>query len=182
MKIIQFTGDYSWRQENANESKLDLYIEYHFNFYSKTADYTLCKINNDSVKDFAIAHSQKVSETFNVPVYNRNSTNYIWLSSADKSTNQLLVPCVLIEPLFLSNPTHVQYLINGGVEKLANILVETLNEFYNEESIIGFSVGHKYQRSNPMERGSIAYGHPELTEADLADTILTIAKYKLENQ
>lgn len=188
-----FTGDYKWRQTRANNSNLDIYIEYHFNYYSNTTNYTLCKIANDtdttSLK-FAQTHAKLASDKFNVPVYSKEEDSeamdgvILCKRSGRNYFNISLIkaPAVILEPLFLSNPTHVNMILKqDGLQKLATVLVDSIVDTFPSGANVGFSVGHKYQRSNPMDRGALAVSSIEYTEADLSDTVLTLAKVALDN-
>lgn len=191
-KVSFFTGDYKWRQLFANESRIDLYVEHHFNFYSKQTNYTLVKVAQNcktEAFDFGKLYNSKVSSRLGVPLYDscRSDGGILRLKANSRDVFNLSLvtaPAVIVEPLFLSNNDHVDLLLNkGGVQTLADILTDSLREFFEDrESVhIGFSVGHKYQRTSPSDRGSVCLGKSEMTEADLSDTILTITKTQLEN-
>jgi len=192
-EVLFVTGDYKHRQVFANGLRLDLYIEYHFNYYSGATNYTLCKINKSNkqlAKDFARLHAKNVSEHFDIPLYhiddNPDAQNGVVVSSRPGRNNYnislLSAPAVILEPMFLSNPDHLRILFQeGGIEDLANILTSSIREVLPDSSRIGFSVGHKYQRANPMDRGAAAYSKSEFTEADLSEKVLLISYMQLKH-
>jgi hypothetical protein len=191
-KILFFTGDYKWRQLAANEASLDLYVEHHFNFFTKQTNYAVVKLHQTSgtrTSKFGNMYLEAVNRRLGVSIYDspRSDGGLLRLKNNSRDVFNLALlncPAVIVEPLFLSNHQHVELLTNqGGVQLLANILTDTIREFFCDvdEARIGFSVGHKYQRSAPMDRGAVCSGKSELTEADLSDTILTLSGTLLSN-
>lgn len=195
-EVLMFTGDYRSRQREAEAEEVDLYIEYYFNSYLANTNYTLAKIKNNGCKvskAFAATHTNLVSIEFGIPLYDPSSSKS---SKSGPSTpgvvetdntryvhtiNTLKVPCCILEPLFITNPSHVAELITKrGVERLAQILVRSIKTVFPKGATIGLSVGHKYQRCNPMARGGLLVNYPEYTEADVSDTILILTKAYLE--
>jgi hypothetical protein len=89
------------------------------------------------------------------------------------------MPAILLEPLFASNPQHVQWICSeSGQTRLAMILCESIQRFFQGGGLIGFSVGHKYKTSKPDDRGARVFGGD--SEADYAEVVLEKAKTLLE--
>lgn len=190
IRISFFTGDYKYRQLEANRANIDLYVEYHFNYYSRITNYTLTKVPSDPKSlslAFARQHGQLVHQYMGIPLYDKESSPadagiLVCKKNSQDAYNFSLIsaPAVLPQPLFLSNDAHVAIAITEqGTDLLAAILVETLRTVLPNGGHVGFSVGHKYQRSAPADRGSAAVCYPEFTEADIADTVLNKAAMSL---
>ena len=81
------------------------------------------------------------------------------------------MPALLLEPLFGSNPQHAEWIRSeSGQQRLAQILVESIQRFFPGGGLVGFSVGHKYKTSRPNDRGAAVAGGG--TEADFAELVL----------
>lgn len=198
-RITFFTGDSKARQYEANALDVDFYVEYHFNHYARTSSYTLVRVPvppKQKSLAFAKMHANLVHQVFDIPLYDKvmddpelnmagNHKGVLFCKRGSRDANSFMMadaPSVLIEPMFLSNPEHVDILLNAdGQRKLAHILAHSIRETFPERAHIGFSVGHKYQRGLPMDRGCCAVNHPEFTEADFADNIMREAAFMLEH-
>lgn len=89
------------------------------------------------------------------------------------------MPAILLEPLFASNPQHAEWIrSDAGQARLARILSESIQRFFQKGGVIGFSVGHKYKTSRPNAQGAAVYGGG--WEADYAEKVLEKAKVLLE--
>jgi hypothetical protein len=89
------------------------------------------------------------------------------------------MPAILLEPLFASNPQHAEWIRNqSGQARLARILSESIQRFFPNGGLIGFSVGHKYKTSAPNDRGAAVVGGG--SEADFAEQVLEKAQALLE--
>jgi hypothetical protein len=89
------------------------------------------------------------------------------------------MPAILLEPLFASNPQHADWIRSeAGQMRLAQVLSDSLQRFFQNGGLIGFSVGHKYKDSNPHDRGAPIHGGG--LEADYAEKVLEKTKLLLE--
>jgi len=89
------------------------------------------------------------------------------------------MPAILLEPLFVNNPQSAALIrTEQGQMRLAHILCESVQRFFQNGGLIGFSVGHKYKISRPNDRGADVVGGG--SEADYAETVLLKAKALLE--
>jgi hypothetical protein len=89
------------------------------------------------------------------------------------------MPAILLEPLFVSNPQQAEWVRSeAGQTRLAGILCDSIRRFFQDGGLIGFSVGHKYKRSSPNDRGAAVVGGG--WEADYAEQVLLKAKAMLE--
>ena len=61
---------------------------------------------------------------------------------------------------------------------MARILVESIQRFFPDGGLIAFSVGHKYKKSSPNDRGADLAGGG--SEADYAEKVLKKAAVMLE--
>jgi len=182
-----YYGDYYHRQDRANEDNAILYVEQRFNSFSKKSNYTLVKVSDKASErtiEFAKEYSARVSKGLGIPLYEKDISGVIVTRRGGRGDNSLRkakMPAVILEPLFVSNPEHVQLFWNGGREILADILANTIRDYFPEGGLIAFSVGHRYQRSKPFDQGAHCWGAPEFSEASLAEQVLWCAKFFLEH-
>ena len=178
-----YKGNYSWRQKQANRDRCDAYVEHHFNAASKTSNYSVVVTGYNASgksKKWGRWYANQVGQQFNVPVAGNSGILIGGFNGRGngnlKHTN---MPAILLEPLFVSNPTHAEWVRSeAGQDKLAKILVDSIIEFFPDGSKIGFSIGHKYKTSRPKDRGAAVYGGG--TEADYAEIVMEKAKVILE--
>ena len=185
MDVRFYYGDYSYRQMKATEDKVDFYLEHHFGSDLKG-------VGNDCVvlipkdgydvdisKSFAYGFAKRVAEVFKVNLI--NGSGVIEVTKGDRGSGSICrveSPAALIEPLFISNTRHTNLLLHGGTDQLAEIIVESLKLALCKikDPLVGFSVGHKYKRSAPYDRGAHMWGKPEYSEGDLAEMVLRKAE------
>jgi hypothetical protein len=179
-----YKGNYKWRQLQANRDRCAAYVEHHFNAASSSrAGYSVVVTGynaSDTSKKWGRWYANRVGQVFNVPVGGRGG---ILVGGYNGRGNGNLkhthMPAILLEPLFVSNPQHAQWVRSeDGQNKLANILANSIIEFFPNGSRIGFSVGHKYKSSRPSDRGAAVHGGG--TEADYAEIVMEKAKVILE--
>jgi len=179
-----YKGNYSWRQKQANRDKCNAYVEHHFNAASKTSNYAVVITGynaSETSKKWGRWYANQVGQQFSVPVA---GTGGVLVGGFNGRGNGNLkhtnMPAILLEPLFVSNPTHAEWVrSDAGQNKLAKILADSIIEFFPDGSKIGFSIGHKYKSSRPKDRGAAVYGGG--TEADYAEIVMEKAKVILEN-
>ena len=180
-----YKGNYKWRQQQANRDKCTAYVEHHFNASTNlTVGYSVVVtgyLASETSKNWGKWYANKIGQEFGVSVGGRSG---ILVGGYNGRGNGNLkytrMPAILLEPLFVSNPQHADWVRNSdGQDKLAKILADSITEFFPDGSRIGFSVGHKYKTSRPTDRGAAVYGGG--TEADYAELVMEKAKYLLEN-
>lgn len=89
------------------------------------------------------------------------------------------MPAILLEPLFVSNPQQAEWIkSDSGQTKLAKILCESIQRFFQSGGLIGFSVGHKNKSSKPYDKGAAVFGGG--WEEDYAEAVLVKANTMLE--
>ena len=185
MRVKFYFGDYVYRQSKASEDGVNFYVEHHFGSDLKGIGNTcLVLIPEDNpyadlCKSFAYEYVRLVEERLKIPPH--NDTGVMRIKSTDRGGSSICrveAPAALVEPLYISNLRHCKKLMNGGIQALAEILAECLKTTLCkvEDPLIGFSVGHKYKRSAPYDRGAHMWGKPEFSEADLSEMILWEAK------
>jgi len=186
MYQIQFVkGDYSYRQYLANLQKCDSYVEHHFNSSKKKqAKYCLGFVGSNASQksqDLAAYYAQKIHETFGVPKGGRNGVMQAHKGGrGDGNLVHTDMCAILLEPLFGSNPQHAKIIKSEqGQEQLAKALVDTIVHFFPKGAKIAFSVGHKYKKSKPFDRGAKLWGGGY--EADYAELVLNKAADMLRN-
>ncbi|MDM8569493.1 N-acetylmuramoyl-L-alanine amidase, partial [Thiotrichales bacterium HSG1] len=126
-------------------------------------------------------YANHIGQEFRVPVAGRGGIAIGGFNGRGngnvKYTN---MPAVLLEPLFVSNPSHAKIVRSEeGQDKLAKVLADSIVEFFPKGGKIAFSVGHKYKTSRPRDRGAAVSGGG--TEAEYAEIVLEKAKHLLEN-
>lgn len=189
-KIKFYEGDYRQRQKQANKDGCDGYVEHHFNASTrKKADYTVVITGyyaGSKTKKWARTYARYIAKTFNTKL---GGDTGLQVGGYDgRGTGSLrhtYMPAILLEPLFCSNPKQAAIIKSGkGQDKLAQCLVRSIKTIFpppRHKGIIkiGFSVGHKYKKSRPKDRGATVYGGG--MEADYTEIVLKKAKVLLEN-
>jgi len=170
---VLYRGDYSQRQKQANSNNAICYVEQHFNSFSNPdANYAMAvtTINQPSKsKSWGAWYAQRVSEEFGIPsngikVAKRGDRGYGNLCYAT-------MPAILVEPFFISNEKGAQWAHSESQRnKLAEILSESIREFFPGGGLVVFSVGHMYKTSSPSDRGASCLGGG--TEAEFAELVL----------
>lgn len=188
-QVIFYKGDYKDRQEQANRDDCDLYVEQHLNSVTDpTIDYACVitrKVPNTTEEALAKTYCEMIHNTFGNQCQGVIKGGFNGRGSRNIST--CTMPSLLLEPLFISNRQHVDWLMNGlGIPLLAVCLADTIKTYY-KSGTIGFSVGHKYKTSNPDDRGAkvpesylIPYLNTSIYESDICESILLKAKNILE--
>jgi len=183
-KVNFYMGDYGDRQRQANEDKCVAYVEHHFNSSSSpAANYTVVITGanaSQTSRNWGRWYAAAVSREFNIPI---GGDQGIVVGGYDGRGDFNLrfteMPAILLEPLFASNPQHAVWIAGEeGQGRLAQILCDSIQRFFQKGGLIGFSVGHKYKSSNPNDRGAAVLGAG--SEADYAETVLEKAKALLE--
>ena len=179
-----YKGDYPERQRQANADKCVAYVEHHFNSSeSPAASYAVAITGanaSQTSRNWGRWYAQAVAREFGVPVGGEQG---IVVGGYDGRGDYNLrftdMPAILLEPLFASNPQHAGILRSDeGQTRLATILCDSIQRFFQNGGRIGFSVGHKYKTSRPNDRGAPVAGGG--WEADFAEAVLLKAKAQLE--
>lgn len=169
-----YKGDYTARQQQANADGAVCYFEQHFNSVEDPkAGYMMALITDtasEKTKKWAMLYTSILKTAFDVPC-----KGTIVIKKSDRGYGNLsgtTMPAILAEPLFVSNPAHVSMLLDGGIEKLAKAIKQSVQLHFPEGGLIGFSVGHLYKKSRPNDTGAAVAGHPELSEGELARQVI----------
>lgn len=180
-RVKFYRGDYKTRQEAANRDGAVAYVEHHFNAGPPSANYSMTIIgSNGSMKsqEWGLDYTKRVSEAFKTRDFGVIAGGFE--GRGDGSLKYTWMPAILVEPLFASNPEHAAIIRSDeGQTKLAELLVESIKTQFPEGGLIAFSVGHKYKRSRPADRGAEVVGGG--MEADFAEVVLQKAALLLEN-
>jgi hypothetical protein len=183
-KVKFYKGDYFDRQDQANKDKCAAYVEHHFNSSSNPgAGYSVVITGSNASqtsKNWGRWYAAAVAREFDIPVSgDRGIVVGGYGGRGDYNLKFTDMPAILLEPLFASNPQHVQWICSeSGQTRLAMILCESIQRFFQGGGLIGFSVGHKYKTSKPDDRGARVFGGD--SEADYAEVVLEKAKTLLE--
>lgn len=175
-QVIFYKGDYSERQRAANKDRCNLYIEHHFNSSAnRDANYCVTIVGSNASrmsKEFGKAYSKRISLTFNCPIGGNDGIMVGGFGGRGDGNIRLTnMPAALLEPMFCSNPEQAETIRSSeGQDRLAKVLADTIMDFFPSGATIGFSIGHKYKRSNPNDRGAPVHGGG--TEADCAEKVL----------
>lgn len=171
-----YQGDYFERQQAANADQAVAYVEHHFNSSaSPAAGYAVVVVGSNASntsRNWGRWYARAVAEQFGNRVGGDGGILVGgWDGRGDGNVKHTRMPAVLLEPLFASNPQQADAIrSDAGQAALARILAESLRRFFPDGGLVAFSVGHKYKRSSPNDRGAALAGGG--TEADHAEKVL----------
>lgn len=183
-KVKFYKGNYTTRQHKANNDEAKAYVEHHFNSSSSsTANYAVVVTGSNASrtsKNWGRWYANAVATFFGTKVAGDNGILVGgWNGRGDGNLKHTAMPAILLEPLFASNPQHADIIRSeSGQTDLARILVESIQRFFPDGGLIAFSVGHKYKKSSPNDRGADLAGGG--SEADYAEKVLKKAAVMLE--
>jgi len=183
-KVNFYKGDYLERQQQANKDGCMAYVEHHFNSSpDPAAGYAVVITGSNASqtsRNWGRWYAAAVSREFDIPIGGDQGIMMGGYNGrGDYNLKFTDMPAILAEPLFASNPLHAQFIkSDSGQERLARILCESIQRFFQKDGTIGFSVGHKYKISSPNDRGTAVYGGG--VEADFAEAVLEKAKVLIE--
>lgn len=182
-KVKFYKGDYSERQAAANKDKAICYVEQHFNGSSSaSANYALVVVASnagETSKSWGRQYSQVAAREFGIPDNGVSVGGYLGRGNANLMYTNM--PAILLEPFFITNKSGSKWANSeSGRQKLAEILVESIRAQFPLGGLVAFSVGHKYKKSSPNDRGVQSVDGP--MEADLAEKVLEIAAKLLEGE
>lgn len=179
-----YRGDYRERQQGANADHCAAYLEHHFNSSQSPASNYCVAITganaSQTSRNWGRWYAQAVGREFNLPVGGDQGICVGGFDGrGDANLRYTNMPALLVEPLFASNPQHAEWMrAEAGQMRLARILCESIQRFFQQGGLIGFSVGHKYKTSSPTDRGCSVCGGG--FEAEFAEAVLLKAKAMLE--
>lgn len=171
-----YKGDYAYRQRQANADGAACYVEHHFNSSaSQSASYAVAIVGSNASRKsikWARTYVKKICGLFNVE---SGGNDGIMVGGYNGRGNANLkhtsMPAILVEPMFGSNPSQAEIIRSPeGQQKLAEALADSIREHFPDGGLVAFSVGHKYKKSNPNDRGAALRGGG--TEADYAEIVL----------
>lgn len=184
-KVRFYKGDYFERQQKANEDDCVCYVEQHFNSSSSpSANYTVVVTGynaSQTSKNWGRWYANAVAREFDIPISGDQGILVGGFNGrGDYNLKFTKMPAILLEPLFCSNPQHAEWIRSDQMQnRLALVLVESIQRFFPNGGLVAFSVGHKYKTSRPNDRGAEVYGGG--VEADYAEKVLKKAKIMLED-
>lgn len=171
-----YKGNYIERQRQASADKAVAYVEQHFNASaSASAGYVVVITGSNASqvsRNWGQWYSQAINREFDVPIGGDQGIKVGGYNGrGDGNLKYTSMPAILLEPFFVSNPAHAEIVrSDDGQTRLARVLVDSIERFFPKGGLIAFSVGHKYKRSNPDDRGAAVVGGG--TEADIAEQVL----------
>jgi hypothetical protein len=180
-----YKGDYRERQEQANADRCAAYVEQHFNSStSPSANYAVVITGSNASqtsRNWGRWYAQAVAREFNLGVGGDQGILVGGFEGrGDFNLRFTDMPAILLEPLFASNPRQAEWIrSDDGQTRLARILCDSIRRFFQSGGLIGFSVGHKYKRSAPNDRGAAVVGGG--WEADYAEQVLLKVQTMLES-
>ena len=175
-----YKGDYPQRQRQASADGCVAYVEQHFNSSSRAdADYAVVIVGanaSQTSRSWGRWYAAAVAREFGIPLGGDAGLRVGGYNGrGDANLRYTAMPALLLEPLFASNPRHAEWIRGAaGQARLAHILCESIQRFFQDGGLIGFSVGHKYKASNPRDRGATVVGGG--SEADYAEQVLRRAQ------
>jgi len=179
-----YKGDYRDRQAQANADQCVAYLEHHFNSSpSESANYTVVITGSNASqtsRNWGRWYAQAVAREFELRVGGDQGILVGGYGGrGDFNLRYTNMPAILLEPLFGSNPQQAEWIRStAGQNRLARVLCDSVRRFFQDGGLIGFSVGHKYKRSSPNDRGAAIAGGG--WEADYAEQVLLKAQAMLE--
>jgi hypothetical protein len=174
-----YKGDYRQRQEQANEDQCIGYVEQHFNSSdNREAGYSVVVVGSNASqtsKNWGRWYAAAVAREFSGSVGGDNGILVGGYNGrGDANLRYTDMPAILLEPLFCSNPSQAGAIKGAaGQDRLARILCDSIQRFFQKGGLLGFSVGHKYKTSHPDDRGAAIAGGG--WEADCAEAVLNKA-------
>ena len=171
-----YKGDYLARQRKANADNCVAYVEHHFNSSTNpSAQYTCVIVGSNASqtsRNWGRWYARAVANEFGIPVGGDQGIVVGGFDGrGDGNLRHTKMPAILLEPLFASNPQQAEWIRSeAGQNRLARILTESIQRFFQDGGLIGFSIGHKYKDSNPNDRGADVFGGG--TEADFAELVI----------
>lgn len=171
-----YKGDYLERQLAANKDKAVAYVEHHFNSSSSAmANYAVVIVGSNASQtscNWGRWYAKAVAEQFGSRVAGDQGLLMGGFDGrGDGNVKHTDMPAVLLEPLFASNPQQADLIrSDAGQAALARILAESIRRFFPSGGLIAFSVGHRYKKSSPNDRGAALTGGG--MEADFAEKVL----------
>ncbi len=179
-----YKGDYLERQRAANADGCVAYVEQHFNSCGDPAvNYTLVITGanaSQTSRNWGRWYASAMAREFSLPVGGDQGIMVGGYNGrGDFNLRYTRMPALLLEPLFASNPQHAEWLRSeAGQTHLARILCESIQRFFQDGVLIGFSVGHKYKTTRSNDRGCGVCGGG--WEADYAEAVLNKTQALLE--
>lgn len=128
-------------------------------------------------------YTAQVARRFQIPFYSFSNGGILVGGfkggRGDGNLKFLKIPGILVQPLVVSNPSHANWAVSDeGQRRLASILTDSIRLHFPQGGRICFSVGHKYKKSSPHDRGASVYGGG--TEAGISERVLELAARILE--
>jgi hypothetical protein len=183
-KITWLVGDYAnvtTRQQQATERGCAVTVDFHFNGNGPDAkggevwykpDNTEAKALGQTIVDGYAALS--------LPFHGEDPLKEAVQGNRASFIRHYTCPAVLIEPLFVSNPSANQagwIHDDSNVQALATMIAAALEEATeDEEALVGLSIGHLYKPSSPRDTGvDCVRGDTEAKHAKaVAEAVATI--------
>lgn len=205
-EVLWVSGDYDERQKQANEAHAVAYVEHHLNALARDQAGV-----SDNPALSLIAHNGSATSERWGSDYSARAANLLgtvdsgcrrvgYRSRGDYNLRLTNMPAILVEPLFVSEPRQAEFaLSDAGQDKLASILVASIQKMFPDGGKVAFSVGHLGKTDNPHDRGApvvrawrsvldpesgekrreAVYHDPMVWEADLCEKIMRKAAAKL---
>jgi len=171
-----YKGDYRARQEQANADQCIAYVEQHFNSCDNAGvGYSMVVVGSNASqtsKNWGRWYAAAVSREFSTSLGGDSGIKVGGYNGrGDANLRFTDMPAVLLEPLFCSNLAQAALIKSEeGQARLARILCDSIQRFFQKGGLLGFSVGHKYKTTNANDRGAAIVDGG--WEADFAEAVL----------
>ena len=198
--VKMYRGNYYDRQMAANQDNAIVYVEHHFNSCGAIgANYNVVIVGSNASRtsiEMADRYSDLIEERFGVKQWDGNYSDSIdgvlpggFGGRGNYNLKFTSMPSMLVEPLFVSCKEGASIASShSGRSILAEVLAQTIEEAFPEGGLVAFSVGHKYKRTRPADRGASVYGEDPCptdslghNEADYAEDVLIKTAELLES-
>ena len=186
---------YRERQRAANRDGAVVYIEHHINSNAgQPGRYGFVIVGRNASrtsKGMAKQYVEFLEGAFYPEIKARRPAVQIG-GAGNISIVHTAMPAMLLEPCFGNNPVHADILKSiEGIDKLGDVLVRTITDWFSGGGLVAFSVGHRRLRNkstSKLDQGCAIHDAPRhpledrmMAEADFAEMILQDAACKLMN-
>lgn len=170
--VVFLTGDYAVRtvrQRQAAAERCALTVEFHFNsngpgakggeVYYRTGDAASREVAKRVIANFQALGLPDHGDPLKSATDGEGRARFI---------NRYQNPAILLEPLFVSNPTQANWLHSAGnLQRLAEAVAKAILDSTQPGDKVGLSIGHLGKDSSPSDRGAAcSLGDMEATHGE----------------
>jgi N-acetylmuramoyl-L-alanine amidase len=145
------------RQQQAADSGCLIVVEFHFNSAGDSGargGEVHFQHDRQESRELADRLWSQISSSTGLPPHGEplRSTND---ATRSRFITHYLMPCALLEPLFISNPEQATWLHQpANLQALAQGVAQAITIALPRGGVVGLSAGHAYKNSSPSDPGS----------------------------